>query len=193
MRRVDGIRYLTWYPSSAIALRSQYLPKHRDVKLRIVRGEVVYHLTWRPREGYAVHGWGLVGTPVALHSRLTTPHDEDPRMKRRTPPAAGLPALPLDDTSKVLLKFPLVREFLSATAYEDQTPRQPGYMTIRNRVGSYEITVYDPDAGLRCAARAMTLDDVLAATELLLGAKEAPWEVDRFLMEQVTKNKKKRA
>lgn len=114
-------------------------------------------------------------------------------MKRRTPPAAGLPALPLEDQSKVLHKFPLIREFLSSTAYEDQSPRQPGYFTLRNRGGSYEVTVYDPDAGLRCAVRAMTLDDVLAATELLLGAAEAPWETDRWLTEQLAKNRKKRA
>lgn len=113
-------------------------------------------------------------------------------MKRRTPAEAGLPPVPLSDESYTLHDFPLIREFLSATAYDDQTPRSPGYLTLRNRGGSYEITLYDVDAGMRVAARACLLDDVLAAAELLLGADQAPWEQDRYLTEQLTKNRKKK-
>lgn len=193
MRRGYEGRVLTWRPRAAIRLRSQYLPKRASIKLVIQRGTRIYRVSWHPREGYTVTAWGTAGSQYSAYHDAGANELEVPRMKRRTPPAAGLPALPLDDNSKVLAKLPLIREFLSATAYEDQSPRQPGYLTLKNRGGSYEITVYDPDAGLRCAVRAMTLDDVFAAAELLLGASDAPWEVDRWLTDQLAKNRKKRA
>lgn len=114
-------------------------------------------------------------------------------MKRRTPAEAGLPALPLPSDSKLFVKWPLIREFMTSTAYDDGTPRTPGYLTWRNKGGSFEITVFDPDAGLRCAVRAMTIDDTFAAVEMLLGAENAPWETDRYLTEELLKKKKKRA
>lgn len=193
MRRSYEGRVLTWRARAAIRLRSQYLPQRATVKLVIQRGTRIYRVSWHPREGYTVTAWGVAGPPRSAYHDAGMHPLECPRMMRRTPPAAGLPALPLDSESKVLARLPLIREFLSATAYEDQSPRQPGYLTLKNRGGSYEITVYDPDAGLRCAVRAMTLDDVLAATELLLGTADAPWEVDRWLTDQLAKNRKKRA
>ena len=57
----------------------------------------------------------------------------------------------------------------------------------------YELTLYDLDSGTRLPVRAATLDEVLAAAEKLLGVENAPWEIDRYLTEQLAgKNKKKK-
>lgn len=113
-------------------------------------------------------------------------------IKRRTPLAEPVPLPALPATSKVLAKCPLLCEFLSATAYEDGSARQPGYVTLRNRVIEWELTLYDPDAGARVALRARTLDDVFATAEVLLSSAEAPWEPDRYLMEQLARKPKKK-
>ena len=116
-------------------------------------------------------------------------------MKRRQAARPGdtvLPALP--STSTHLPKLPALREFLSATKYDDDTPRTPGYVTVRNRVTTYEVTVYDPDSASRLSCRGPTLDAALALVEQLLGVEEAPWEPDNYLASQQTKSKpKKRA
>jgi hypothetical protein len=56
-----------------------------------------------------------------------------------------------------------------------------------------EVTYYDPDSGTRLPCRGATLDQALTLGEQLLGVEEAPWEGDKYLMEQlVAKTKKKR-
>jgi hypothetical protein len=116
-------------------------------------------------------------------------------MKRRqaaTPGGTIVPPLP--SSSVHWPKLPALREFITATKYDDGSPRTPGYLTVRNRVTTFEITVYDPDGCCRLSARASTLDEALALTEKLLGVEEAPWEPDRYLQEQASRGaKKKRA
>lgn len=113
-------------------------------------------------------------------------------IKRRTPPEKELPIPALPSDSKALAKFPLLREFLSATQYEDGAIRTPGYCTIRPRFIEWEITLYDPDGGVRVAIRARTLDDMLQAVEVVLSASEAPWEPDSYLQDQLAKRGKKK-
>jgi hypothetical protein len=86
----------------------------------------------------------------------------------------------------------VLREFISATEYEDKTPRTPGYYTLRNRGAAYELTVYDPDSGTRLPCRGQTLDEVFALVEKLLGAVEAPWECDSYLTEQLARKGKRK-
>lgn len=193
MRHTTGETVLTWRRSLGMRPRSQYLPRHGEKRIIIARGATWYLLHWVHRAAYRVTQWGPVGLPAEAVVTVDCHSTEVLRMKRRTPAEAGLPALPLPSESKLFAKLPLIREFLSATAYDDGSPRQPGYLTVRNRGGSYEITAYDPDAGLRAAVRAMTIDDTWAALELLLGAAEAPWETDHYLMDQLLKKKKRRA
>ncbi len=114
-------------------------------------------------------------------------------MKRRNAPLGGgaiVPALPMAST--ILAKLPAVREFLTATEYEDHSPRQPGYVTLRNRTTTFEVTLYDPDAGARLAVRGPDLDKTLLLVEQLLGVEEAPWELDGYLQEQLARRAKKK-
>ena len=147
---------------------------------------------WTRRSGY----WCLaVGdrTPLLQEPHMFFPRPEVTRMKRRQPPAgAGAIAPALPATSVVLSKFVLLREFLTATSYEDGSARTPGDLALRNRGVAFEITLYDPDAGLRLPVRGPTLDDALTLAEKLLGVETAPWEVDRYLTEQLAKRKGKK-
>lgn len=104
---------------------------------------------------------------------------------------AIIPALPA--TSVLLSKLPAIREFITATQYEDGSPRVPGYFTLRNRGASFELTMYDYDSGCRLPVSAHELDKALQLMEQLLGVEEAPWEPDRYLMNLLAeRNKKKR-
>ena len=193
MRRHAGITVLTWDGRVAMRPRSQYLPRYGEKRVIIERRGRWYLAHWLSRAGYRITQWGPVGLPPEAVT-LADCHDvEDARMKRRTPAEAGLPAVPLDASSKLFGKLSLVCEFLTSTAYDDGTPRTPGYVTWRNRGGSFEITAYDPDAGLRCAVRHMTIDGAWAALDVLIGATEAPWEIDQYLTDQLLKKKKRRA
>lgn len=114
-------------------------------------------------------------------------------MKRRAAPQGGLPVVPaLPATSVMLGKLPLIREFLSATAYDDGTMRTPGYYTFRNRGHSYELTLSDPDSGMRLVARGPDIDKTFSLAETLLGTEDAQWEIDRYLTEQLEKKRPKK-
>lgn len=193
MRLATGEKLLTWRDKAAIRRAGQVLPKWGEKRVVIARWGVWYTAHWLHGEGYRITGWRPAGAPVGQLTRAGEHPLKERRVKRRTPAEVGLPPIPLPSDSKLFHKLPLLREFLSATAYDDQSIRTPGYFTMRNRGGSYEVTVYDPDAGLRCAVRAATIDDAFAGVELLLGAENAPWEVDSYLSDQLAKKRKKRA
>ncbi|OWY61056.1 hypothetical protein B7486_65850, partial [cyanobacterium TDX16] len=137
-----------------------------------------YLYRWTPHVGWECYATGLKGQPVTEPTCTYATHKELAMKRRLTQVGSQViqPALPA--ASVMLGKLPAVREFLTATEYEDKTARVPGYLTIRNRGVTFEVTIYDPDAGARLSARAAKLDDVLALIEQLLGVEEAPWEID---------------
>lgn len=111
--------------------------------------------------------------------------------RRQAPTQDAIPeALPAP--TSVFGEGSLISEFLSATQYDDGTLRVPGSIRIENMGKSYRVTVYDHDAGLRLAVSAVCVDEALNDIEVLLGAADAPWEVDRYLSEQVAKRGKKK-
>lgn len=112
------------------------------------------------------------------------------RRRVSSPDTLKLPPLPSD--SKLLVKCPLLREFLTAREYSDGTPRTPGYFTLRPGVLDFACTLSDPDACQRATVRARNLDDLFAGLELLLGAEDGPWEPDNYLLEQAAKKTKKK-
>jgi len=107
--------------------------------------------------------------------------------------ASGDLILPfLGRDSKLLTKLPRLCEFVSATAYDDGEFRMPGYWTFRNRMTTYEVTLYDPNYGIRLTLRAVTIDEVFTLAEKAVDAEGMPWEVDNYLTEQLTKKKPKK-
>jgi len=104
---------------------------------------------------------------------------------------APLPALPLE--TAVLKKCPRLMEHLIVTGYDDGTVRTPGSFRFDNRIIYLTLTLYDPDSGMRLAINGPTVDDCFALCEKLLGAPDCPWEVDRYLTEQLSKKEKEKS
>lgn len=187
-----GTTLLKWVGVANVRRRvRRWLPR-REKWFRIEWGPVWSLLHWRPFKGLWVVSVGSKGVPNDTRA-IITPRPKESRMKKRQPmSSANLPPVALPATSVILGKLPALREFLTATAYDDGDMRTPGYMTIRNRVTSFEVTLYDPDAGARMPVRGDTLDAVLVLVEQLLGVAEAPWEHDQYLTDQLTKKKRKK-
>lgn len=74
--------------------------------------------------------------------------------------------------------------------FEDGSPRQPGWITFRTLGGSWQVTAKEPGANAQLVAVGPTLDDALAALDLLLASPDAPWELDPWAKRQDQKKKK---
>lgn len=190
MRQVNGTRLYPLDRRPAARRAGRILPSRGEKWFCIGWPAWHYLLRWAKWDAMRVLSLTRPDVPGGQVTFLTIEEVREMGLKRRVPPAQELPLPALPSESRVLAKCPLLREFLSATAYEDGSPRTPGYCTLRPRFIEWEITLYDPDAGLRVAVRARTLDDVFAAAEVVLSASEAPWEQDHYLTEQLAKKAK---
>lgn len=191
MRQLFGTRVLAPGGRGSARRGGQRLPQRGEKLLWMWFEGLPILMWWKAHQGYRPLAVARVQVPARDDLIQWHLPGEEVAIKRRqqldTP--AVLPFL--SSETKVLAKCPNLVEFLSATAYEDGLPRQPGYMTIRNRVIEYEITLYDPDAGQRVAVRARLLDQAFAGAEAVLSATDAPWEPDKYLQERMPKKKKK--
>lgn len=192
MFQVSGVRDVTWTARPRLRRRGQWTPLYRKLWLRVVTPGRWLLFQWTRRKGYWLWSAGWAGTPMTTPDYHCPPPQRERRMKRRTLATAGaiVPALP--DESVMFKACPVLRQFCAATQYDDGTPRQPGYYTFRNRGPSYELTLYDPDAGARVSVRHGTIDGVYKLAEQLLGAEDAPWEQDSYLMSLLAQKKKKK-
>lgn len=192
MRDGYGLRHLVWRKRQRPYRVRQWLPRYGERSYRVQKGDVWYVVHWASHKGCWARSWGRSSIddliPISMY-----PRPEEQSMKRRSPPVDG-PAIvaPLPSASTLWPKLPATRAFIHDTAYEDGTARIPGYITIRNKVTTIEITYYDPDSGTRLPCRGSTLDQALTLGEQLLGVEEAPWEVDKYLMEQLVAKSKNR-
>lgn len=171
----------------------RWSPRRGERWLRLLLPRAWWLLQWLPREGWWITSAGEAGTPFDAPT-YSSPRYQGDAMKRRQaaePGKATVPPLPA--TSTHWPKLPTIREFITATSYDDGSARQPGYLTVRNRTTTMEVTLYDPDSGSRLVCRGPSLDEALVLAEKLLGAEEAPWEVDNYLQQQLAKSKKKKS
>jgi len=190
MRDVTGTRVLVWSGLRPGPRRiGQWLPRGElFFVVRLTRKELVIH--WKPYEGLWCVATRRKGIPTDPNS-TRYPRPERAKMKRRLPPAGAtdlVPPLPVE--SSILVDLPLARQFVTATQYEDKTARTPGYFWFMNRVTAFEVIMFDPDSGSRLPVRAADMDSALLLLEKLLGTDDAPWEQDRYLMEQLQKRSK---
>lgn len=114
-----------------------------------------------------------------------------PIPRRAIDPATLLPP-DLPSVSKVLKGSPTLVAFLTARSYEGGGVRLPGKFWFEGGPSGFTMTLLDVDQALRCVVRAQTIDDAFAAAELLLGAENAPWEVDEFLAAKRAQKKGKK-
>jgi len=192
MRRVWQYRAVELLTRTKFNRSRQTLPRWGERRIVWVSGHLWWLLEWRSRLGWWCLERGRFerGEPVRVGEY---PRPEECSTVKKRQVASGDLILPfLGRDSKLLAKLPRLCEFISATAYDDGTFRQPGYLTFRNRMTTYEITLYDPDYGLRLALRAVTIDEVLTLAEKAVDADGMPWEVDNYLTEQLSKKKPKK-
>jgi hypothetical protein len=113
-------------------------------------------------------------------------------IKRNPVDPATLVPPDLPTESKCLPKSPMLRAFLCARSYLEGGVRLPGRIWLEGTSLGFTLTLIDVDQALRLVVRATTLDDAFAGAELLLGADNAPWEVDEYLASRKAQKGKKK-
>lgn len=192
MRLYRGMKVLTYRRRVGKRHLGNTLPRSKEKWFVIELRAVWVLVAWYPWKGY--YPVALLDAEDPKHPEIENwGHPRDVMPIKRRVPAGELPQVPaLSIETKLFAKLPNVMEFLAATAYAEGHPRTPGYYSMRNRLVEYELTFYDPDGGVRLVTRHRDHDKCWFAAEVLLGADEAPWEVDRYLFEQLKKKPKKK-
>lgn len=168
----------------------QWLPS-REKWFYFERPPHLLLLHWKP--------WGGIWLVAERRGDVSAePHTLSPRpettmaIKKRQPaPQSGQQQPAAKATSVLLAKLPALREWLTATAYEDGSARTPGRLSLEVYGTTWSLLLRDPDAAARLPIRGEDLDKVLLLAEQLLGVEEAPWERDNYLAEQLGKKKRK--
>jgi len=190
---LGGIRVLTCNGRGGMRRGGQVTPQWGEKRLWIARRFRWYLVEWRAREGYRVLAFRQPGQAESTTTLTWIDWETHMPPKRRAVASEGTPSIPLESESVVLHDFPAIREFLTCTVYEDMTPRQVGYLTIRTRGLVFEVTLYDYDSGQRMACQGRDLDEMFATAEMMLKAENAPWTPDNYLLSLVAKKPKKKA
>jgi hypothetical protein len=148
---------------------------------------------YSPSRGYCPHVLRRLDRATSVRATIFPPVLET-RMRKPIPQASEktgpLHLAPVE--SKVFGKLMNIIAHCAEVRYDDGTPRQPGWVTVRTLGGSWQVTAKEPEAGCQLVSVAATLDDALAQLNLLLGAPEAPWEVDPWARRQGGGNQKKK-
>jgi alcohol dehydrogenase class IV len=100
--------------------------------------------------------------------------------KRKVAAGAAHPAASLK-LAGVFKGLPALAEHISATTYSDGSNRTPGWIMVGTRDGEYRVTAKDPDGAAQLAVQDPSLDEALAALELLLSDPNAQWQADPWL------------
>jgi len=117
---------------------------------------------------------------------------EFPRMaiKKRSAEVQQTNHLAAVETSILDACMPIV-EHCCLRQYEDGSPREPGWVTIKTNGAAWAVQVKDPDTCCSFVAVAATLDKALETASLLLACDDAPWEMDQWLAKAKMEKKKK--
>jgi len=171
----------------------KWLPKREAWYYLDVEG-VRYSLFWKPCFGIQCTARTIRGLG-GFERKYKYPFERDWQMKKlKIAASTGVAPVGVSSTSVIWGKLPRLREHLTCLAYDDGTIRTAGYIWVKTTATQWVITVFEPDACARMDVRGTTLDDTLTLVEKLLGAEDAPWEVDTYLQEKAAKRvKKKRA
>jgi len=165
------------------------------------RRKTLFHVFWgcirlsvwyRPWRGFylAAVTWADRQESVVVPQPVTKGH----RVKKRKPGGSSTDAVALHLApieSNVFAKLFNLVQHCAVTRYDDGESRQPGWFTVKTAGSAWVVQVKDPDSCCSLQAIGNTLDDALALADLLLGADDAPWEVDRFLKKQEAEKRKK--
>lgn len=189
----EGIRVCRWAARTGFKRHSQTTGQQWQKRVWWVIGEVWYLADWLQYRGWWILKRGVEdGFEVRTHFSYPRPKERTVVKKRTAPEGARI--LSMLSTETVLLKkLPRLVEALTCVSYEDGTPRTPWYLTLRNKLSSFEVTLYDPDIGHRLALRAARLDDVLLLAEKAVDTEGLPWEPDNYLLGLLEEKEKKKS
>ena len=169
---------------------NKWLPKGKSefyVKCR----STYFGLRARSWAGIAVVTEWEPGTLPGL-GRLPRRQWEYPQMgiKKRSVQVQDTQHLAAVESTYFTQLLPLV-EHCALLKYDDGTPRQPGWFTIKTNGQTWVVQVKDPDSCSSFNAVGESLDKALETAALLLSCDSAPWERDRFLVDSQARTKKK--
>jgi len=191
MRGPFGYPVLTQNQKLGIRRPNQWLP-YREQMYWYRYAHLWLSFRFQPYRGlYPVASYKFVGSDL-----VTINVFPDLRSKVLKKFSVGVeqnsPLPPLSDESVVLKKFPRVCQFLTATSYDDGSPRAPGRVWIDNDGIGFTVTLMEPTAYARVRLRAATIDDTFRVMEAHLNAENAPWEVDQYARERAEQKKSKK-
>lgn len=165
-------------PGSGMRAR-RWQGRKRKFLLLVVAGLHI-DLLFVPYHGYRVVRWREAPT-------LKRPNTEwhvcqrETRVKKPCAKSAGKSGVrSASATSKVWQRFPSLLSHLTTTTYDDGEQRRPGSVSLRTQGTSFYVAIREPDQGVMLTAVAETLDDAFLLAEQLLGAEDAPWEIDPY-------------
>jgi len=162
---------------------SQWLPKYTK-RYWYVFGDLYIRFRFQPIRGLypegTFHRKSGAMIPVVMFPDLWSKSMK--KFSMGIDKSAPLPALPA--ASAVLKKFPLLCQFMTATAYDDGSPRAPGRVWFENDGIAMVVVLMEPTAFARVRLRAGTIDDMYTVAEMHLGTENAPWEVDQWQLKK---------
>lgn len=74
---------------------------------------------------------------------------------------------------------PLLVEYLSATTYDDGTPRQTSTLLLMAQDGAWKACLRDREQGMCLWVAAPSFGALIGVVEASLGLPDAPWRLDR--------------
>lgn len=147
-------------------------------------------LTFRQRKGIHVSALFRSGErfPVPTEALQQWEYPSMAIKKRSAAVQAGK-HLASVESSLLASLLPLV-EHCSHREYDDGSPREVGWFTVKTTGAAWVVQVKDPDGCCSFSAVADTIDKALQTAALLLACDEAPWEPDSWLHAAKMKKKK---
>lgn len=186
-----GLRVVRWSSKPRLLPRRHTTLSRRPSRFWLLGPTWSILMDWVPYEG--IWPWKLFrGGPDGELLRTNDRPEKPMAMKKRQ--ALGLAdvaPVPLSSETKLFAKYPKLVGFLIDTKYDDGSIRQPGEWRLANKKLWLTLTLLDPDSGMQLPCTGSTLDDAFSLAEKLLGAEDAPWEVNRWLTTELEKKVKK--
>lgn len=152
----------------------------------------ILRFAWVPWFGLCLHSESDAKTLKVVYVTYRQPAGELSMKKREALGLGGVPTPAASATSTMLNKVPTIREYLTATSYEDQSLRQVSALRLTTRGGMWTVTLTDPDTMARLVMTAAECDKCLLSLETILQAPDCPWERDPYAKEPKAPRPKKK-
>lgn len=162
------------------------------VVMEYVRKDAIVQMLCCRWVGYFVCQWSPAGlvVPAWVHGFNI---DEVKMLKKVQPlPEATVVSAQANPDSKVLAKFPILRQHLTVRVYEGGEARQTSLLMVSVIGSMWRVTLKDRDSCTQLPVLGATVDEALAAMEVALSSDKTPWEPDAWAADRQPKKKSKK-